>query len=192
MTLKPNDYDQNGDIIPDSVKEEQNKFPWWTQIFNQELLQNTKEKKTMEKICKNCEYYRNKFGYGQCYGQKNAPQVDDNECCEGFKERTDKINSEDFTKAFGKGVEEKSTTYREQFVGETDEQYGEYKKAHDNLFNNLEEELAKARIGFTKNDLKDAIADEFKYRASQGRTNYSMEEVIYIVNEVIDEINWER
>ena len=38
--------------------------------------------------------------------------------------------------------------------------------------------------------IKKAVADEFKYRASQGRTNYSMEEVIYIVNEVIDEVNF--
>lgn len=40
--------------------------------------------------------------------------------------------------------------------------------------------------------IKQAIADEFKYRASQGRTNYSMEEVIYIVNEVIDEADFEQ
>lgn len=40
--------------------------------------------------------------------------------------------------------------------------------------------------------IRQAIANEFKYRAaSQGRTNYSMEEVIYIVNEVIDEVFWE-
>ena len=40
--------------------------------------------------------------------------------------------------------------------------------------------------------IKKAVADEFKYRASQGRTNYSMEEVIYIVSEVIDEVfKWE-
>lgn len=40
--------------------------------------------------------------------------------------------------------------------------------------------------------IKQAVADEFKYRASQGRTNYSMEEVIYIVNEVIDEVAFEN
>lgn len=40
--------------------------------------------------------------------------------------------------------------------------------------------------------IKRAIADEFKYRAGQGRTNYSMEEVIYIVNEVIDEADFEQ
>ena len=41
-----------------------------------------------------------------------------------------------------------------------------------------------------KDKIKQAVADEFKYRASQGRTNYSMEEVLYIVNEVIDEVNF--
>lgn len=40
--------------------------------------------------------------------------------------------------------------------------------------------------------IKQAIADEFKYRASQGRTNYSTEEVIYIVNEVINETDFEE
>lgn len=39
--------------------------------------------------------------------------------------------------------------------------------------------------------IKRAVTDEFKYRASQGRINYSMEEVIYIVNEVIDEVTFE-
>lgn len=39
-----------------------------------------------------------------------------------------------------------------------------------------------------KDKIKKAVADEFKYRASQGRTNYSMEEAIYIVSEVIDEV----
>lgn len=43
-----------------------------------------------------------------------------------------------------------------------------------------------------KDKIKQAVADEFKYRARQGRTNYSMEEVIYIVNEVIDEVDWEN
>lgn len=40
--------------------------------------------------------------------------------------------------------------------------------------------------------IKQAVADEFKYRASQGRTNYTMEEVIYIVNEVIDDVDFEN
>ena len=40
-------------------------------------------------------------------------------------------------------------------------------------------------------NIKQAVADEFKYRASQGRTNYNMEEIIHIVDEVIDEVDWE-
>lgn len=43
-----------------------------------------------------------------------------------------------------------------------------------------------------KDKLKQAVADEFKYRASQGRINYSMEEVIQIVGEVIDEVAFEN
>ena len=130
----------------------------------------------MKKVCKNCDYYVNKYGYGQCYGQKNAPRVEEDECCEDFKERV--------------------TTYREQMVGETDEQYAEYKRVHDNLFNNLKDKFNKAEVTFIKNDMinviKQAVKDEFKYRASHGRTNYSMEEVIYIVNEVIDEVAFEN
>jgi hypothetical protein len=49
----------------------------------------------------------------------------------------------------------------------------------------------KTEISMT-DKIKKAIADEFKYRASQGRTDYSMEEVIYIVNEVIDEVAFEE
>ena len=40
--------------------------------------------------------------------------------------------------------------------------------------------------------IKRAVADEFKYRASHGRPIYTMEEVIYIVNEVIDEVTFEN
>lgn len=36
--------------------------------------------------------------------------------------------------------------------------------------------------------IKTAIKEEFLYRASQGRTNYSVEELLFIVNEVIDEV----
>jgi hypothetical protein len=43
-----------------------------------------------------------------------------------------------------------------------------------------------------KDKIKKAVADEFKYRASQGRLNYSMEEAIYIVSEVIDEVFFEK
>ena len=42
-------------------------------------------------------------------------------------------------------------TYREQLVGETDEQYAEYKQTHDNLFNNLEEKLNKAEAMMVSN-----------------------------------------
>lgn len=40
--------------------------------------------------------------------------------------------------------------------------------------------------------IKKAVAYEFKYRAGQGRTQYSVEEVLYIVNEVIDEVTFEE
>lgn len=43
-----------------------------------------------------------------------------------------------------------------------------------------------------KDKIKQAVADEFKYRASHGRPIYTMEEVIYIVNEVIDEVTFDE
>ena len=122
----------------------------------------------------NCDYFVHEYKCPQCYAQKNAPEITKEDCekCQDFKQ--------------------KSTTYREQFVGETDEQYEEYKTGHDNLFNNLEEKLKKAEVTFIKDDLKQAVADEFKYRARFGRNIFTMEEVIYIVNEVIDEVNFEE
>lgn len=39
-----------------------------------------------EKVCKTCEYYVTIHGYGQCYGQKNAPKVDANEVHDCWKE----------------------------------------------------------------------------------------------------------
>lgn len=39
----------------------------------------------MEKICKTCDYYFNKVGLGQCWGQKNMPRVDDNGSCKDWK-----------------------------------------------------------------------------------------------------------
>lgn len=42
------------------------------------------------------------------------------------------------------------------------------------------------------NNLKHAVADEFKYRAKYDRTNYSTEEIIQIVGEVINEVVWEN
>lgn len=39
-----------------------------------------------KKTCKNCKfYYRHCNGRGQCFGQKDAPYVDDNESCDDFK-----------------------------------------------------------------------------------------------------------
>lgn len=43
-----------------------------------------------------------------------------------------------------------------------------------------------------KDRIKQAVADEFKYRASHGRPIYTMEEVIYIVSEIIDEVAFEE
>ena len=38
-----------------------------------------------KKTCKTCKYY---MGDSQCYGQKNAPRVAANDCCEGWRART--------------------------------------------------------------------------------------------------------
>lgn len=35
--------------------------------------------------CENCKFYRNFYGHGQCFGQKNAPRVEDDDSCENFK-----------------------------------------------------------------------------------------------------------
>lgn len=40
--------------------------------------------------------------------------------------------------------------------------------------------------------IKQAIIDEFKHRASHGRAIYTIEEVLYIVNEVIDAADFEK
>ena len=40
--------------------------------------------------------------------------------------------------------------------------------------------------------IKQAVKDEFAYRAKQGRVNYSYEEIVEIVVEVIDEVEFER
>lgn len=50
----------------------------------------------------------------------------------------------------------------------------------------------KKGVSDMKDKIKQAVADEFKYRARQGRPIYTMEEVIYIVSEVIDEVNFEE
>ncbi len=48
-------------------------------VLGKEVVEET------EKACKTCDYYVNKYGYGQCYGQKDAPRVDENEVCESWK-----------------------------------------------------------------------------------------------------------
>ena len=65
---------------------------------------------------------------------------------------TDKVKSEDFIKAFGSGVKQ-------------------MENVKPNEYSVKEKKIMTDKI-------KQAVADEFKYRASQGRTNYSMEEVI--------------
>lgn len=39
--------------------------------------------------------------------------------------------------------------------------------------------------------IKQAVKEEFDYRAKQGRVNYSYEEIVQIVVEVIDEVDFE-
>lgn len=50
----------------------------------------------------------------------------------------------------------------------------------------------KINSGDITEQIKQAIKEEFQYKASQGKPIYTMEEVIYIVNEVIDEVKWEN
>ena len=45
----------------------------------------------MEKMCKTCKYCK---GDSQCYGQKNAPRVNANDCCEGWRARTSYTKAE--------------------------------------------------------------------------------------------------
>lgn len=63
-----------------------------------------------------------------------------------------------------------------------------YKRLKDGTIVNTEEFKEKSNM---KDKIKQAVKEEFMYRASQGRTNYTMEEVIQIVGEVIDEVDWE-
>ncbi len=76
--------------------------------------------------------------------------------------------------------------------------YNELRDGQEFYGNGYKQGYAAAKLKYSggettmKDKIKQAVADEFKYRASQGRTNYSMEEVIYIVNEVIDEVNFDE
>ena len=69
----------------------------------------------------------------------------------------------------------------------TDYQSVEFREALDRAI----KELGKEEYQMA-DKIRKAIKEEFKYMASQGRTQYSMEEVIYIVNEVIDEVEFEE
>lgn len=74
--------------------------------------------------------------------------------------------------------------------------YNELRDGQEFYGNGYKQGYSDAKLKYNKGEkimtdkIKQAITNEFKYRASQGRTNYSMEEVIYIVNEVIDEVNF--
>lgn len=77
-------------------------------------------------------------------------------------------------------------------------EYNELRDGQEFYGNGYKQGYSDAKLKYNKGEkimtdkIKQAITNEFKYRASQGRTNYSMEEVIYIVNEVIDEVNFEN
>lgn len=49
--------------------------------------------------CKDCKYYDNYYGYGQCVGQKFSPKVNETDTCKAF---TPKLNLIDRIKYMGK------------------------------------------------------------------------------------------
>ena len=68
------------------------------------------------KNCKNCDYYVNNYGYGQCYAQKDAPRVDDDDCCEDFKEYSgtksnDTISRSALEKSMRKSINERYVSW---------------------------------------------------------------------------------
>lgn len=73
--------------------------------------------------------------------------------------------------------------------------YNELRDGQEFYGNGYKQGYSDAKLKYNKGEkgmkdkIKQAVADEFKYRARQGRPIYTMEEVIYIVNEVIDEVN---
>ena len=87
----------------------------------------------MEKICKNCDYYVNHYGYGQCYGQKNAPRVDDNECCDSFKEYSGSKEQLTVTNKL-KTMLEEEFDYRKRY-GKTVYTYDEIRCVISQVFN---------------------------------------------------------
>lgn len=77
-------------------------------------------------------------------------------------------------------------------------EYNELRDGQEFYGNGYKQGYADAELKYNKGEkimtdkIKQAVADEFKYRASQGRTQYSVEELLYIVNEVIDEVTFEK
>ena len=75
--------------------------------------------------------------------------------------------------------------------------YNELREGQEFYGNGYKQGYADAKLKYNKGEnimtdkIKKAVADEFEYRTSQGRTQYSVEEVLYIVNEVIDEVTFE-
>ena len=71
------------------------------------------------KNCRNCDYYVNNYGYGQCYAQKNAPRVENNECCENWKkylelEKTTSDAQSDLNNAIIKSITDITTVLEKQ------------------------------------------------------------------------------
>lgn len=54
-------------------------------ISKEQQEENWMNDREMRKNCADCRYYVNNYGYGQCYGQKNAPKVEDDGYCEHWK-----------------------------------------------------------------------------------------------------------
>ena len=77
-------------------------------------------------------------------------------------------------------------------------EYNELRDGQEFYGNGYKQGYADAELKYNKGEkimtdkIKQAVADEFKYRASRGRWIFTMEEVIYIVNEVIDEVAFEK
>lgn len=77
-------------------------------------------------------------------------------------------------------------------------EYNELRDGQEFYGNGYKQGYADAELKYNKGEkimtdkIKQAVADEFKYRASRGRWVFTMEEIIYIVNEVIDEVAFEN
>lgn len=77
-------------------------------------------------------------------------------------------------------------------------EYNELRDGQEFYGNGYKQGYADAELKYNKGEkimtdkIKQAVADEFKYRASRGRPIFTMEEILYIVNEVIDEVTFEH